>query len=128
MINKVAGTTSALIIILLGILGLGNLATAFDNSVTSYPFWFHMVIGILLLFITWALYRMMGDYERLTNRYLEVLHQMGYSDLDDYFKKQEERRRKRTRKKDNEYDERAVKLINDIIVEARAKETKEFKG
>jgi len=107
MINKVAGTTTALMIILLGLLGLGNLGMAFDYSITSYLFWFHIVIGILLLFIAWAWYRVVGDYERLTNRYLDVLQEIGYSDLDDYFEKQEERREleKRIKWEEDELDE-----------------------
>ena len=87
MINKVAGTTTALMFILLGLLGLGNLGMAFDNSMTSYAFWFHIVIGILLLFIAWALYRVVSDFERLINRYLDVLRRLGYRDLDDYFER-----------------------------------------
>ncbi len=145
MINKVAGTTTALMIILLGLLGLGNLGMAFDYSITSYLFWFHIVIGILLLFIAWAWYRVVGDYERLTNRYLDVLREIGYSDLDDYFEKQEERReleakRQAERKqsfanvsteellafKEKYQNNTSIVSIVDRILEARGKATKEF--
>ena len=87
MINKVASTTTALMFILLGLLGLGNWGMAFDNSITSFAFWFHIVIGTLLLFITWALYRVVSDFERVINRYLDALQQLGYKDLDDYFER-----------------------------------------
>lgn len=87
MINKVAITTTTLMFILLGLLGLGNWGLAFDSSITSFAFWFHIVIGTLLLFITWALYRVMSDYERVINRYLYALQQLGYKDLDDYFER-----------------------------------------
>jgi len=161
MMNKVAGTTTALLFILLGLLGLGNLGMAFDNSIASYAFWFHIVMGMLLLFICWALYRVVGDYEGLKNKYLDVLQEMGYSDLDDYFQKQKKRRELEERRKweEDELDEdekearrqaerqqsfanvsteellalkdkhksneSVVKIINDVL-EARAKETKEF--
>ena len=87
MVNKVAGTTIALMFILLGLLGLGHFGMAFDNSVTSYAFWFHIVIGVLLLFIAWALYRVVSGFERLINRYLDALQEMGYRDLDDYLER-----------------------------------------
>jgi len=88
MINKVASTTAVLMFILLGLLGLGFWGRAFENSITSYAFWLYIVIGTLLLFITWALYKMISDFERLVSRYQEALRELGYRDLDDYTKRQ----------------------------------------
>lgn len=109
MSNKVAGTTVVLMFILLGLLGLGNLGIAFDDSIASYGFWFHIVIGMLLLFIAWSLYRVMGNYERTIDKHLNALHGLGYRDLDDYIEQQEEKRNKREEEELDEDEQEAVK-------------------
>ena len=88
MINKVAGNTITLMNFLIVVLGLGVFGMAFGIPITSFVFWLGIVIGALLLFIAWALWRVLYDFERLENRYLSTLQQLGYRDLDDYTKRQ----------------------------------------
>ena len=60
MINKVAGNTITLMNFLLVLLGLGVFGMAFGNPITSFGFWLGIVIGALLLFIAWALWRVLS--------------------------------------------------------------------
>ena len=94
MINKVAGNTITLANFLLLLFGIGVFGLAFENSVTSFSFWFHIVVGAVLLFLAWAFWQVLHDFERLVDMYLSALQQLGYRDLDDYFERREERREK----------------------------------
>ena len=111
MQNKIAYATATLIPYLLGILGVVSMFTAFDNAISTVYFWSYLLLGVLLMFGTWALYTAVNDFEQLTKSYDYVLQDMGYKNINDYWA------RKTEEAKQMEEEEEKDSLFNTLSIE-----------